>query len=160
MRQLRLVYSTARRDIIDLFSEVGAEVQPYATSDTESSENMQVSTPTMSVSSESDLSEINDNKGKNTNNDNKGKNITLHLRCMRVSKSLTSILSFVLVEVNSSVSSAFKSYFYNIHIVMVQIRMMWSHVQIKKELELRNNRKWNSCQYSRVGSTVLLLCHV
>ena len=71
MRQLRLVYSTARRDIIDLFSEVGAEVQPYATSDTESSENMQVSTPTMSVSSESDLSEINDNKGKNTNNDNK-----------------------------------------------------------------------------------------
>ena len=95
MRQLRLVYSTARRDIIDLFSEVGAEVQPYATSDTESSENMQVSTPTMSVSSESDLSEINDNKGKNTNNDNKGKNITLHLRCMRVSKSLTSILSFV-----------------------------------------------------------------
>ena len=104
MRQLRLVYSSARRDIIDLFSEVGAEVQPYATSDTESSENMQVSTPTMSVSSESDLSEINDNKGKNTNNDNKGnntnndnkgKNIILHLRCMRVSKSLTSILSFV-----------------------------------------------------------------
>lgn len=67
MRQLRLVYATARRDVTDRLSELstveGTEAHSCTTSDTEGSENMQVSTPTMSVSSESDLSEVSDNKG-------------------------------------------------------------------------------------------------
>lgn len=63
MRQVKMVYDSAKRELTDPFPELGAEAQSCTTSDTESSENLQVSTPTMSVSSESDLSEISDNKG-------------------------------------------------------------------------------------------------
>lgn len=73
MRQLRMLYTSAKRELIDPFPDLGTEAQSCTTSDTESSENMQVSTPTMSVSSESDLSEISDNKG---NSNDKYRSVT------------------------------------------------------------------------------------
>ncbi|WAR00391.1 ASH1L-like protein [Mya arenaria] len=79
MRQLRAVYSTAKQSQMYKLQEIlgagearvpdpgpGTVLEPQggAMSDLEGGENMQVATPTMSVSSESDISEVSDNKGE------------------------------------------------------------------------------------------------
>lgn len=69
MRQLRLVYNTAKREEMNRLNEILgqdilADTQSGTTSDAESMDNVQVSTPAMSTSGESDISEgFENNKG-------------------------------------------------------------------------------------------------
>lgn len=67
MKQLRLVYHTAKRVEMSQLSEILGQdtlVDGPSVSDAESTENMQVATPAMSTSSESDVSEGVDNRGR------------------------------------------------------------------------------------------------
>ncbi|KAL4227882.1 Histone-Lysine N-Methyltransferase ash1l [Mactra antiquata] len=69
MKLLRQTYHAAKRSETNQLNEImgqepAQDTQSGTISDAESSENMQAPTPTMSVSSESDISETSDNKGE------------------------------------------------------------------------------------------------